>query len=217
MNSRSIVEPAPHEATPSWQFDAEVSAYFRAFYQRLKSNAPWARVVGVTSCGSGEGVSTVASRLAIAAAEQEPGKVLLVDANPRADSAQHPWSADPAPGLFEVARGTHPLDQVLRPTALENLSVLPLGSDFAQATEVTSGSTIHEIIQTLGNAFPFVVMDLAPADQLDDALALMTAVDGVILVVEAECTKKSHARAATLILSRVRLLGTVLNKRQDPR
>ena len=53
-------------------------------------------------------------------------------------------------------------------------------------------------------------------DELGRALDIMSAVDGVVLVVEAEFTRRSHVRAAKERLSGTRLLGSALNKHRDP-
>jgi succinoglycan biosynthesis transport protein ExoP len=154
------------------------------------------RVVGVTSCRRGEGVSTVASRLAIAAAEQGEQKVLLVDV-----------ASDRDPDALE---------QALQHSSLENLWMLPAGSRFSDSPGDEARTTLSELLSGLATEFSFVVLDMPPVDELDDVAAVASAVDGVLLVVAADETRASHARSAAEALSRARVLGAVLNKRQEP-
>jgi succinoglycan biosynthesis transport protein ExoP len=199
MNSETIEQETDVEVQRSWGADARVRACFGALYRRVMSQSTSTqplRVVGVTSCRRGEGVSTVASRLAIAAAEQGEQKVLLVDV-----------ASDRDPDALE---------QALQHSSLENLWMLPAGSRFSDSPGDEARTTLSELLSGLATEFSFVVLDMPPVDELDDVAAVASAVDGVLLVVAADETRASHARSAAEALSRARVLGAVLNKRQEP-
>jgi protein-tyrosine kinase len=215
MTSEIIDQATPIDVARSWRSDAEVSACFRALHQQMHlqsgSEAPL-RAVGVTSCRRGEGVSTVASRLAIAAAEDGDQKVLLVDASSRDISIHrtHEMDRTNRPG-----NELQPLDRFLQPSPLENLWILPLAAAFPPSPAVEPRRSVHELLSGLSFEFSFIVVDLPPIDELGDRIDVTTAVDGMVLVVDAECTRRSLARTATVALSQSRLLGAVLNKRQE--
>jgi protein-tyrosine kinase len=199
----------------SWRPDAKVSACFRALYEKTilqsRLDEPL-RAVGVTSCRRGEGVSTVASRLAIAAAEDREQKVLLVDASSKVVSIHQMREMSPTD---RPRNGFQPLDQFLQPSPLENLWILPLAAAFPPSSAVQPQRSVQELISGLSFEFSFIVVDMPPVAELGDQIGVATAVDGMLLVVDAECTRRSLARTATMALSQSRLLGAVLNKRQE--
>jgi Mrp family chromosome partitioning ATPase len=76
--------------------------------------------IGITSCRRGEGVSTVATQLAWAAADLLTEDTLLVDCNPR--------SASNAPGLIDLAYHGGELEQLVQPTSISRLWTISCGS-----------------------------------------------------------------------------------------
>jgi Mrp family chromosome partitioning ATPase len=215
MNLETIDPSTAVDAHGNRRADAEVSACFQSLYRRLHrwSDAQQPlRVVGITGCGRGAGVSTVASGLAIAAAEDSESRVLLVDANPQMPSAHPDFTVDQAAG----PHGTHSLDEGPQPSLRSNLWKLSLQTALAQSTTVERQTSVREILSGLLLDFSFIVLDLAPVERFGDIVDMQGAIDGTVLVVEAERTNRSLARAATEALSQSRLLGVILNKRQDP-
>ncbi|MEX0679224.1 MAG: cellulose synthase operon protein YhjQ/BcsQ [Pirellulales bacterium] len=197
---------------------ATSNAYYRALYRRLlleSASERSVRVVGVTSCRHGAGVSTVASGLAIAAAEDGQAKVLLVDASPEAPVDYPIFALDQALRVHNVEQAAAALEQVLQPSYLEKLWVLPLGTAFNGSPKSKSKTTIRELLSNLLQEFSFIVVDMVPVDQLGRGVQITSAVDGIVLVVDAEHTLRSQARAATGALARARLLGAVVNKRSE--
>ncbi len=213
--SLETIDPATAiEIHENRRTDAEASACFQSLYRQLHG---WSdaqqplRVVGITSCVRGAGVSTVASRLAIAAAEDGQQRVLLVDVQPQSRSARQDIAVDEVAG-----QGDPSLERRPQPSFLGNLWTLSLGSAFAQAPTGERQASVQELLSALALEFSFIVLDMAPVDTFGDVVDLTGAVDGMVLIVEAERTNRSLARAATEALSHSRLLGVILNKRQDP-
>ena len=170
------------------------------------------KLLGVTSCTRGSGVSTVASNLAIAAAQINEQPVLLLDLSgsqrvARAelgrsgddlllDSPADPWSS-----------------QRVRPTTVANLSVLSVASAAEPPSVALDAGRIHDLLEGLESDFGFVVVDL-PA--VESSLCFVTAglLNGVLLVMEAERTRGHVAARAKqrLIDANANLLGVILNK-----
>jgi Mrp family chromosome partitioning ATPase len=215
MTSEIIGQATLIDVRQSWRPDTEVSACFRALYQQILlrsgSQEPL-RAVGITSCRRGEGVSTVASRLAIAAAEDGEQKVLLVDASSRVFSIHRTRAIDPT---NRAANEFQSLDQFLQPSPLENLWILPLAAAFPSSPDVERPCSVRDLLGRLSFEFSFIVVDLPPVAELGDRIDVATAVDGIVLVVETERTRRSLARTATVALSQSRLLGVVVNRRQE--
>jgi Mrp family chromosome partitioning ATPase len=170
------------------------------------------RLLGVTSCTRGSGVSTVAANVAIAAAQISEEPVLLLDLTgsqgvPRgelgrsgddhlSDSPADPWS-----------------NQRVRPTSVANLSVLSVASAAEPPGGALDAGRIHDLLEGLENDFGFVVVDL-PAVESSLCFVAAGLLNGVLLVMEAERTRGHVAARAKqrLIDANANLLGVILNK-----
>ncbi len=79
LSQQPIARPAP-----PWRGSPAMRAACEGVLRRLgwpAQGPDGVRTLGLTSCHSGEGVTTLAAHLALTAAAQEAGPVLLVDAN----------------------------------------------------------------------------------------------------------------------------------------
>jgi Mrp family chromosome partitioning ATPase len=70
----------------------------------------------------------------------------------------------------------------------------------------------------LRKEFDFIIIDAPPMTRHADAIALGQVSDGLVLILEAESTRREAALAVVenLRLSQVQILGAVLNKRVFP-
>src|SRR4051794_37061839 len=110
---------------------------FRNLYTRvlLGLQAQQHPVLGVTSAIAGEGKTTIASGLAAALAEdgallgfgREPDPPLLSEGTRGGPPHDSRLAPRPGPGLIELLRGECAPDAAIQTTAVERLSVLPLG------------------------------------------------------------------------------------------
>src|SRR5207244_12924117 len=119
-------------------------------YRRLRAGISFAagsdpiRSLMVTSATAGEGKSTTAANLALAATLQ--GKsVILVDADMRNPSL-HPLIGVPCgPGLSDVLAGDLPISTALHPTDIPHLLLLPAGSIAPDAAELLAGPGVADL------------------------------------------------------------------------
>jgi capsular exopolysaccharide synthesis family protein len=180
------------------------------------ASSPPLRALGVTSCCRGEGVSTVATQLAVTAASVGQIPVLLVDANIEHPSLHQTFPVMPTPGWTEVVKGAKPFGQAIQPSGVENLSILPSGRaspDHSQPWEVAD---LAGLFQKLKAEFELIVCDLPAVGQTGRAVRLAGCMDGVLLVVEAERVRWEAAQKVKELLSdaNAHLVGAVLNKRR---
>jgi Mrp family chromosome partitioning ATPase len=181
--------------------EAEMSELLGSVRQLLPLSSKHC-TVGIMSTVHHEGVSTIARGLANAAASTGAGRVLLcqVDADAHAAPQRPPF-------LFMES---------FTDTSFDGVSVGRIeGTMLAQAISgpVESGRTI---MRSLTRSFDLVLVELPPASQSTIGPALSKALDGVILVVEAE-RSRSHALVATrksIEKFGGKILGVVLNKRR---
>jgi Mrp family chromosome partitioning ATPase len=182
-----------------------------------QAGTPCGRTLGLTSSASGEGVSTVAAQLAVAAARFGMGRVLLVDANLARPAAHRAFGLDPGPGLAELLLEGQARADVLQPAGIEHLAVLTagrLGGRLAQAQEALVQGAILEALKA---EFDLVMFDL-PASRAGPFTARLAArLDAVLLVVEAEKAPHETVQREKELLARAGapLLGAVLNKRRQ--
>jgi Mrp family chromosome partitioning ATPase len=157
------------------------------------------RTVMFASSQGGEGTSTVARRFAALLAGEHGRRVLLVDLHGRRPALSQ-WMdreiAHPAPGAAE-------------------LSVLPLPAD-VRARGAMTAATGRPLLEALGQAFEWVVLDGPPVLGAPESVELAALADGVVLVVQSGSAKRPVvSRAASLLRAGgARVLGTVLNRRR---
>jgi len=174
--------------------------------------------LGITSSTRGEGVSTVAAQVALAAASAGDQRILLVDANFDGPSVHSRFSADLAPGLADTLLGSLAPQEAVQSTSLVNLAVLTAGCSHGNLSAMYGSSRLPEAIDRFKQAYGLVVIDLPALTGAGAAVRLAGMLDGVILVVEAERVQWEAAQRTALLLQRGsgRLLGAVLNKQHDP-
>jgi len=170
------------------------------------------RTLGVTSCYSGEGVSTVAAQLALAAALDGDKRVLVVDANSTRPALHRIFDVASGPGWTDLVQALVDVSAAVQPSEIPNLSVLA-GGDSRSAADA---SRLSRAVGELQVDFDLVVFDLPAAAESSNADRLAALVDGVLLVVESERVRWQVAQRTKdrLLRGDARLLGAVLNKRQ---
>ena len=179
----------------------------------------------VTSAIHGEGKTICAINLAIAFAELERMRILLVDADLRNPSVEKYLHMNEAPGLSDVLLGRVSLDRALRQADQKNLVVLGAGSKIAGPSEVLSPQRIQELLAGLKEQFQYVILDTPAVLPSTDASVIAARADGTLLVVRLEHSTKQLARQALRNLNDLgaNVLGTFvtqvrgLDPEADPR
>jgi uncharacterized protein involved in exopolysaccharide biosynthesis/Mrp family chromosome partitioning ATPase len=171
--------------------------------------------IAVTSCHSGDGVSTVAAYITGLLAEQSEGRVLIVDANLERPAQHRIFGVQPSPGLIDMlARGEA---GAIQNSPIANVDVLAAGEgnvNFGRGG--TDLKSLAELLTMLRHEYTHIVFDIPALWDDASGVKLASAVDGVILVVEAEKTRWEVARhsQSRLIEAQANVMGIVLNKRR---
>ena len=171
------------------------------------------QIILVTSAQAAEGKTTTS--LAIASGFARMGRrVLLIDADMRRPSLQNRMNVPNERGLSTLLTSSEPLEQVTLGSAQPNLTLLPAGPIPPSPTELLSTARMEEILQTAARQFEVVVVDSPPILGLADAPLMSALVDGVIIVVEADRSRRGALKSALRRLRAMRpvLLGAVLTK-----
>ena len=188
-------------------------------YRILRSNIAFSaidreiKLLAVSGPGRGEGKSTTAANLAIAMA-MDGRKVLIVDCDMRRPSMHRLFGVSSSIGLTNVITGNVKLEDAIKATKVENLSVLPAGALPPNPPEVLNSTHSRELFRKLAQDYDMVVLDCPPCAGLSDVQVVSTIVDGLVLVVAMNQTVKPHLCITMQTLAQVDapLIGTVLNK-----
>jgi len=189
---------------------ADAYRALRTAFLALSEREPFQRVL-ITSGQPSEGKSVVCLNLGSSLARG--GKqVLLVDADFRRPALHRVLNIPPGPGLLDACHGRAEPSAVIRPTNVEGLSVVPVGSDVTDAADVASSPQLAGVLDHIGEGFHFVLIDSAPVLSYAASLQLATLADGVLLVSRAR-TNVGYAHRAISALEEIaaRTLGVVVN------
>jgi Mrp family chromosome partitioning ATPase len=145
------------------------------------------------------------------------GSVCVVDANFRCPSLDVLFGARGTVGLSDALRGEHSLRACISKLR-RNLWLLPAGSRTSQAAPLLAGETARRTLTQLIDTFDYVLVDTAPVSRYSDAISIGSAVDGVVLVVTANATRREVAKNAAQHLAdgNAHIFGAVLTDRTFP-
>ena len=165
----------------------------------------------VTSSEPGEGKSTTSGNLALAFAQDEK-KVILIDCDLRKPSLHKKFRISNNRGLSDVIIDRDKLSKCIQKRT-EYLDILTAGKIPPNPSEMLGSKAMSSLLDELSDIYDVIILDSPPVLAVTDAQILSTKVDGTVLVVRAEKTKKDTLLAAKGVLDKVNanILGTVLN------
>jgi succinoglycan biosynthesis transport protein ExoP len=176
------------------------------------------QVVVFAGVDSGNGCSRISSLMSRTLAAHTTAPICLVDANLRTPAPASAFHYDNDYGLTDSLRSPGPISEFVRCAGPENLSVLSCGSGARDSVALLTSSNMRERMADLRNEFAYVLIDAPPLNNYADAVALGQLADGLVLILEANVTRRESAlRVADHLRNmQVKLLGAVLNKRTFP-
>jgi Mrp family chromosome partitioning ATPase len=176
------------------------------------------RLVVFAAVEKGSGCSQICARVAEALPNNVHGSVCLVEANFRSPSLPELFGTTNHFGLTDALLREGPIRSFAKPLHNENLWLLSSGSLAADSPSLLSSNRIKARFEELRKEFDYTLVDAPPLSRYADAVALGQLADGLVLVLEANSTRREVAQsvAANLQAAKVRVLGAVLNKRTFP-
>ena len=115
------------------------------------------------------GVGKTTSAISIGAWLAEQGKsTLLVDFDAQANLSSGVGAAKATPGVYELISGAVPVDEVIRPTEVPNLSVIPASIDLSgAAVELIEQDGrdffLRKALEPVRNRYDFILIDCPPS------------------------------------------------------
>ena len=175
-----------------------------------------ANLVMVTSTREGEGKTFVALNLAFSLAADPDRSVILIDADPAKASIAHLLALDVEHGLTDLLQdgAVVDLEDVVLPTSVAGLSIVPAGHHHALAAELFASDRMGTLLHTLGRIAPhaIVILDAPPVLATSEASALARHVDQAVLVIEADKTSRAAIGEALTLIAICPHIGLLLNK-----
>ena len=172
------------------------------------------RKILVTSCGPGDGKSTVALNLSIVLT-QMGRHVLLIDADLRRTRIHKVLGLDNKTGLSNLLSGNAGVGAIIRECGIPGLDVISSGPTPPNPSELLGSPGMDALLMdpTVADDYDHVILDSPPATQVADAVILASKMDSTILVVRAGgTTRESLAETVErLRRSHAHSLGTLLN------
>jgi len=158
----------------------------------------------------GDGASTAAFNFAQSLAQDLDTRVLFISADLRGPVPAH-GRIDP--GLTSLAAS----EERAPALALQgNVHVLPSGRDYADPVVLFQSKRFQSFMAQVSGQFDYIVVDGPPLNEAPESIALSSRVDGIILVIDAQHTRRKIALRAKQRVKEIggKLLGVVLNRRK---
>lgn len=169
--------------------------------------------VGIASCDSGCGATTIAARLAAQAALNGMGNVLLVDANYNRPAVHRRFRVKRGPGLLDSLVKGLDVPECIQPTDHADLNLMTLGSK-ELSTQSVSPIALRPFFDDLRSRYQLVILDLPVIVQAGIGLFFASQTDGTIVVLDGKTTKTRQAKAVVDLMkeNQVPVVGAILNK-----
>ncbi len=125
------------------------------------------KVISIHSTNPGEGKSFTSVNLAIILAVNNK-KVLLIGADMRKPRLHRVFDLSNEIGLSTHLIGLNSIEQIILPTSIENLSLLPSGPIPPNPSEILGKPEMKTLIDNVRQKFDYVIIDNAPSAMVTD-------------------------------------------------
>ncbi len=202
------------------EFDAVAQQECLKLVQRLflGQTANPLRVVAFAGVDRGNGCSRICIETALTLAANTSASVCLVDGNFRTPSLAGYLGVPADRGLADALLTEDNVRSFARQLKPSNLWLLPAGSVGPQSPSLLNSERLKLRLQQLRQEFDHLLIDTPALNLYSDTIALGRNSDGVLVVVEADSTRRESALQGIQSLrgAEVQVLGAVLNRRTFP-
>jgi capsular exopolysaccharide synthesis family protein len=177
-------------------------------YRTLRTNLRYVELdeqmpsLVVTSSVDGEGKSTTAANLALAAATLGQ-RVLLVDADLRRPRIGGMFGIEDSIGVTDVLIGAVALQEAVQDFGQTGLRVLPAGAVPPNPNEMLQSQAMLDLLDTLHAEYDLVIFDSPPLLVVSDAAVLAGQTGAVVLVAASGHVRRAQLDSAVQSLERV--------------
>ena len=173
-----------------------IAEAFRSIRINLQylSGGPDKKVIGITSSVPGEGKTFCAVHLAAELA-LSGHRVLLLECDLRRPTISNYFKFkdinNEGPGLAAYLAGEASLAEVLRPSGIEGLDVLPCGAVPDNPTRLLESRAMDGLLERLRDDYDYLVLDTPPMGYVAEFFVLLRHFDASLYIVRQDYTTKN--------------------------
>ena len=213
--SKASAEAAGMMAVAAWNLNAPLRRYYEGLRERLivhfevRNLTQKPKLVAVTSCRQGAGVTSIAAGLAASLSETGDGNVLLVDMSAEQVASQQFYKGKPGCGLDDALAG-------------ETMQSALVQAKLYVATEQVEGNNPSRVLpnrfaslmpRLKASDYDYIIFDLPPVSQTSMTPRVARLMDMVLLVIESEKTNQDVVKRVSSLLAESQAnVSAVLNK-----
>ena len=174
------------------------------------------KTILVTGTAHGGGTSTTAVNLATSLADDDCSSVLMVDANLQKPGLHRFFNLKANKGMTELLGVPGEKNFKFHKIGDKNLYLFPCGIKRTGDKGYLESQRFDQFLNSVRKSFDYVIFDSAPVPGFPDTTALCSLVDGVVLVITYDKTRRQVALRAKRELkdAGAYILGVVINRRK---
>lgn len=189
---------------------------------RLSQSRKSVKVIFVSSCGAGDGKTTVAVNLATTLAN-EGEKILIIDANfwksmlhkafPQSGlDTKYDKKAKSDVGLSNYLLGQTSVEEIIRPSGIDRFDVIDAGTTSKNPTELLASEKMVQLLQEQRQFYDHIIIDGPPVLLVIGAKVLAGISDCTMMVFNADRTRRGAGQRAVRELREIdaEIIGCVL-------
>jgi capsular exopolysaccharide synthesis family protein len=202
----------------AYDSESPIATSFRRIFNNLRGRVSEPKKSFlITSASRGEGKSTIASHLALTAAQFTRKKVLVIDADIRRPRMHKIFNLPNTVGLYECLNDFEDPLSVVKETEQNNLHVITAGMRAESPSKLFESEAISNLFQKVLFYYDYLIVDSAPVLAVSDTLFLCAEMTKVVFVVLAGSTPREVVVRAKDLLheSNAEILGVVLNNAME--
>lgn len=196
------------------------SAVFRMLRTQVlqKMRSTNKQSLAITSPTASEGKSLISVNLAVAIAMELNQTVLLVDMDLRNPSIGAYFDLYPKIGIKDYLESDIPLSSALINPGIKRLVILPGHGRSEDSAELLSSPKMASLVADIKSQYDsrIIIFDLPPILQTDDVVLSSGYFDSTLLVLEDGKNSEADIKKSLQLLEGAHLMGTVLNKSENP-
>lgn len=206
--------PSEQELILAYNSDSAPAEAFRTLRTRLqfsKLEPEPIKTILVTSSIPREGKTIISANLAASFALSN--KVLLIDCDFRKPRLHNLFNQKRYPGLCDYLFGTIQLEEIIRETHFNNLSLITCGTIPTNPAELIASKHMQGFLNSMKPKFDYIIIDSPPLATVTDAELLSSFADGTVVVTLANKTRLDLLINTIDTLNKINdtFIGVVLN------
>ncbi|MCP1677137.1 receptor protein-tyrosine kinase [Natronocella acetinitrilica] len=176
---------------------------------------PNGNLIMVTSAQPGEGKTFTSINLALSIAQDPDFSVTLVDGDVSRAHTSKIFGIRDEPGLLDLlADESLSASEVILPTTVDSLTVLPAGRAHSLSEELLSSARMERVVSALADRSTrhIILFDSPPLLVSAEAITLSANVGQILVVVKSAATPRHYVVAAVELLDPNKAVSLVLNQ-----